>query len=342
MTERELPADLDEQIISQLETERAGIFQFEANIEQRWGYPLGLLHSLTILARRAGADWIRIMCGGDLARLRIDDRTISRLHMRACRTASEIFALLRTGHADGALGRWRTLHELAAVSRLIRKRGERVADRYLDSVAIQRYHGLREYQRHAPSLGLKRTSAEEARAINEHYQEVRRRYDEAGFRMLQERDFGWAHGFVGDANPNLEAIEREVDLHGFRPFYRLANQSIHAPAIGLLSALSDPFRAFPTMAAPSNAGLETPGQLSALHLVYITEALLLPAGSVLLKRRVWELDRSMLDPWQAGYLRIMGNLADTAQNGFTEVAKALRDEEGARLTRPAQAPPSSA
>jgi Family of unknown function (DUF5677) len=42
------------------------------------------------------------------------------LHARSLLVTSEIICLLRGGFADGALSRWRTLHELAVISTFIR------------------------------------------------------------------------------------------------------------------------------------------------------------------------------------------------------------------------------
>lgn len=326
---RGLPPNIDEQLISQFEGERAGLAWFEANIEERWGYPLDLLHALSIITRRAGQDWINSKGGGTLAGLSIDDLTVVRLHMRACRTTSEMVALLRAGHADGALSRWRTMHEIVVVTRLIRKHGERVAQRYHDSDAIHSFLAAQEYQKYAPNLGMERLPAAETRAIKKAYQDVQQRYGEKEFCILRERDFGWAHGFV-DASPKLDVLEREVDLLVFRPFYRLANRAIHAPAAGLHFALGDPSHLFPTMPAPSNAGLEIPGQLLSIYLVYMTEALLQPAGSILAERKSWRADERVLEPWQSAYLKIMGNLADTAKDAFGEAATVLLAEQAAK------------
>ena len=57
------------------------------------------------------------------------------LHARACRTALDVFHLLESGLAAGAMARCRTLHELAVISMVLREysshEGHGLAERFL-------------------------------------------------------------------------------------------------------------------------------------------------------------------------------------------------------------------
>ena len=46
-----------------------------------------------------------------------------RLHARSCQITMEILALLKSGFADGAHARWRTLHEIAVTALFIKQQG---------------------------------------------------------------------------------------------------------------------------------------------------------------------------------------------------------------------------
>jgi hypothetical protein len=78
-----------------------------------------------------------------------------RLHSRACLVASEVRALLASGHPFGAQARWRTLHELGVVAFILRMSDKEVAERYLlHEVAQADYNArdllrLRRWFRHA-------------------------------------------------------------------------------------------------------------------------------------------------------------------------------------------------
>jgi len=69
---------------------------------------------------------------------------LTRLHARALLTASEVLALLRTGHASGANARWRTMHEISVVAQFLSKHGGPTAERYLlfDVVAREKLHAI--------------------------------------------------------------------------------------------------------------------------------------------------------------------------------------------------------
>jgi Family of unknown function (DUF5677) len=82
-----------------------------------------------------------------------------RRQARGCLVASEVLALLRSGHASGAHARWRSLHEIAVVAGFIQD--QETARRYLSHGAIESYHAARDYQRHAKTLGYEPFSDEE-------------------------------------------------------------------------------------------------------------------------------------------------------------------------------------
>ena len=89
---------------------------FERRLFRRWRKALRLYETIMVAAQEAGADF------NDKYRAEArqqDDfvfEALVSLHGRASRITSETYALLRTGHADGAQARWRTLHELAVVA----------------------------------------------------------------------------------------------------------------------------------------------------------------------------------------------------------------------------------
>ena len=96
--------------------------QFLKRLYQVWGEPLSQLERLIVIATELG--------GCINSRLRAqepcpDPFTVevqTRLHARACQIAQEVLTLLSAGYADGAMGRWRSLHEVTVVAELHRTR----------------------------------------------------------------------------------------------------------------------------------------------------------------------------------------------------------------------------
>ncbi|WP_217430933.1 DUF5677 domain-containing protein [Sphingomonas bacterium] len=53
--------------------------------------------------------------------------TMLHLHARACQVVFEIITLMENGLADGAMARWRTLHEITVVATILAEHGEELA-----------------------------------------------------------------------------------------------------------------------------------------------------------------------------------------------------------------------
>jgi len=69
-----------------------------------------------------------------------------RLHIRACQVTNEIIILLENGYADGAMARWRTLHEIATVAAVIAKFGDELAERYVHYQIVESTKALTAYE----------------------------------------------------------------------------------------------------------------------------------------------------------------------------------------------------
>ena len=112
---------------------------FRRRLRSRWENPLHLLALQLGLATQFGADmakWLRSKAkDSDSALI----EALLHLHARACQVASEVEVLLEAGFADGALSRWRTLHEVTTVACFLHKHGNDAAQRYIDHLAVDSY-----------------------------------------------------------------------------------------------------------------------------------------------------------------------------------------------------------
>lgn len=121
--------------------QKEDIEQFRGRLEHRWGKGLAKLRMLlTIVGEWAqGAHEHRQHTnGGKLSRY---DDVMLRLHVRACQVTHEVIVLLENGLADGAMARWRTLHEITIVAAIVARFGDEIAERYTRQP--QRYLGVR-------------------------------------------------------------------------------------------------------------------------------------------------------------------------------------------------------
>lgn len=194
---------------------------------------------------------------------------LRRLHGRACRVASEVAALLRTGHAEGAFARWRTLHEINVTMQFLSEHGDDTATRYLLHTGARRPRLLAEYQRHVEQLeGTPFTAADEAEAESER-QALVARYGKG-----YDAEYGWAVAALGDKRPTFAKIEASLGMDHARPWYRLASEGSHAGARALEHVLPLPNGVEMLLAGPSDGGLYEPGAYTALTLVSAADCFL--------------------------------------------------------------------
>ena len=76
-----------------------------------------------------------------------------RQHANACRVTGEVEALLRSGYPDGALARWRSLHEIAVTSILIQRHGKDAAEDFIRCGLVEAVKGMETFQETAVAMG---------------------------------------------------------------------------------------------------------------------------------------------------------------------------------------------
>jgi hypothetical protein len=246
--------------------QRAG---FEVRLQDPWGPALDALESLYVASMESGEMYLERTADEANAE---DDHLFTALvgiHIRACHVASEIYALLRTGHASGALSRWRTLHELAVVMSFLSERGPDVAARYLEHEAIRTWHEAQDYQKFAGRLGEKRFPIAAMKEMD-----AARTVLIAKYGKPYDEDWGWAAHELKAKRPTFRDIEEAVELEHWRPHYRFASDSLHAGPKALFFRLGSDDAIETPIAGPSNLGLEDPGMGAAISLTISTATLL--------------------------------------------------------------------
>lgn len=260
-------SELHSRMQDMLEDQLRASQDFSNNIERLWGKPLALMQGLIVIAEEAAEGYLS-WCkeGGDAS---ITQEILLRIQAKSTQVSKEILALLRNGFADGAQGRWRTLHELSVVSAFIVQHGEGVALRYARHDAIELYKAAVQYNEFYARLGGEEISLEEMVAIKADYDELIELYGQN-----YKNDHGWAADALGIGRPTFRDIEASVSLDHYRPDYKSASANVHANPSGLFRRLG----LFPEediyLAGPSNLGLSDPAQLTIISLTQITTSML--------------------------------------------------------------------
>ncbi|MEM9419004.1 MAG: DUF5677 domain-containing protein [Planctomycetota bacterium] len=218
---------------------KANIQVFEGTVSQVWGKPLRTLYTILGIAQealyRVQDDEDRVLketdSVGDLETISMFWQSLTSLHIRACRTLAEILVLLEAGMADGAMARWRSLHEYAVtMSFIAEKRGD-IGKRYLLHSNIRKRAMARDIANHVPEEALDNQSDVE---LEQACQELTDTYG-----TPFKTPYGWAAEAMQQAKPTFWAIEKEMNMQGWRPYYGLANQSVHADPNGAVFSLAD-------------------------------------------------------------------------------------------------------
>ncbi len=247
------------------------IFQseFEERLFQHWGKALDLFQTILVVARDAG-DSIN-----QQQRQRADEEqdftfdVLSRLHARACLTASEVGVLLRSGYADAAMARWRTLHEITVVAGFLKRYDRQAAERYLLHEIVESLKAAEEYQHHYERLGDEPLDPEDLRWLRAQRDSLCERFGRAFGDV-----YGWAAAEFNGLSPSFKALEEAAGLDHLRPYYRMASHGVHSNPKGIKFSLglSKPQRFLLT--GPSNAGLCDPGHATLISLTNCTINLL--------------------------------------------------------------------
>jgi hypothetical protein len=256
---------------SATEANRAERTRFYSVIQDSWGAAIDLLEVLVDCYYEFGRDRLVRLSPHSTGDRGIRHRVLGRLHARSVRTANEVLCLLKAGLADGAMGRWRTLHEISVVASVLATHAPELAERYLLHRQVRAQRAMRDYRRHQLALRLAPISAREQKVADRPVQRLVKR-----FGREFEREYGWAFGHVKTTakhGPTFADLERDAELDKFRPIFGWASDSVHGGPKGLLS-LGVPTYAVDEFlyAAGSTSGLSDPGQNTALSIGHFVGA----------------------------------------------------------------------
>lgn len=293
----------------QAEYQRVNGERFRLGLAARWKQPFALLGMLVTIAREFGENVISETRDKSAGRENLIDVVI-RLHVRACQVTEEIRVLLAAGFADGAMARWRTLHEIAVAAMFIQQHGEVVAERYVLHQIVESRDALRVLVGREESLGEDPVDPNELAALNQRVAELVSRLGPPF-----ETTYGWAAGALDNTRPSFADIERGTNVGHWRPYYKLASHNVHSNPKGLFFKLGLVDKSGSILlAGASNFGLSLPGQSAAISLLQVCAAV------------------NQLHPGMDGIvlIRVMQLLCTEIAESFSSVQGQIADEEDAR------------
>ena len=241
---------------------------FRRRLARRWRLPLERLRMLLTVSQEFGSGINEQLRGNPNANQPHLVDVLTRSHARACQVTHEIVALLECGLADGAVARWRTLHEIAVVARFIAQHGEAVAERYAAHQAVESLRAATEYKRCQEALAYEPIEESELDGLRVAFDAVIVRYGSSF-----KNQYGWAAAHLGISDPKFAEIERAAGVGHLRAHYRMASHNVHANPKGVFFKLGLLDETQALLAGPSNAGLADPGHCAAISLAQVSAAL---------------------------------------------------------------------
>lgn len=197
---------------------------------------------------------------------------LSHIQARALLVTREILCLLKGGYPDGALARWRSLHEHSVHAVFIASQDQPTAMRFLaHAVFIARDNAI-EYNGYANRTNMTPFSDAKLAVLKQRCEGLVSYTGELGVKNGQ---YVWAAETLKNRRPNLRDLEKATGLDHWRIRYRWASLHTHAchrPPNALLGAAA--LKRVSFLVGPSDHGYSDPIQMAAISLQNCTTALL--------------------------------------------------------------------
>jgi hypothetical protein len=152
---------------------------------------------------------------------------LNRLFFKAIQVSNEIFYLLKGGFPNGALARWRSLHEITMTFVFLKNGPIELVGMYQDFDVIEKYRRLQSVVIHHKELGWP-APTEEVEILRLRTEEVKQKYgtDFAG-------SYGWTKLVLPKGKRTISGIEEYVGFNHIRSLYSYAGDDIHAGIGGI-------------------------------------------------------------------------------------------------------------
>lgn len=276
---------------------------FLRRLWRSWGKPLDALAMLVSLSAELGQeinDEARVQTSRRQS-LRVD--VLTRLHGRACQVSREVLLLLAHGYADGAVARWRCLHEIAVVMIFLMNQDVATLTRYVHHQAVDDWQSAQAYEVNAERMSYARFTPKELRNLEARHDAMILRYNKDF-----ASDYGWAAAALKKVRPSFRDIEAAAALSHWRTEYKAASSNVHAGPKGMYSRLgllgSDL-----VLAGASNLGLDTPGQNTAISLMQ-ANAVLLQLGANLDRIITMHAMQRLTEELEVGFQRVASRVSE--------------------------------
>lgn len=268
-----------------VEEDRLLTQEFESRLQQRWLNAFYNLSSVIKLSEETAMDIIdeymetkatKINKQGEYQVSVVFD-VLLKLYSKAITLSKEILLLLKSGYSDGAMSRWRSLHECNIYFSILslnyndQKFTENIVCKYLDYSKIEKYQEIMKYQKIDKKFKI---NSDDYKMIKSDYCDVLKQYGDEF-----SKPYSWAKElFPSKGRIYFSDLEKMAGIDHLSIYYKQASYHIHASPTGIYNSLGsikdEKTRQIGYIFGPSNYGLSIPGQLTLISLIQISISLL--------------------------------------------------------------------
>ena len=181
--------------------------KFSKSLNRLWGETLNQLKQIMVVCSDLGGIVNGRLRGQDPVSNPFTVEVQTRLHAKACYVSREITTLLSAGLAEGAIARWRTLHEIAVISFFVDD-NEDLAERYFFHEEVESLRAARQYNEHADRLGFEPITDAQLADMEAIVDELKRRFGKE-----YSKTYGWAANALRNPNRNWTFANLNFCVH---------------------------------------------------------------------------------------------------------------------------------
>lgn len=199
------------------------------------------------------------------------------LQARALQVAMEVLTLLESGLGQGALGRARTLHEIAVAACVLSEQERTgtnpdLAQRFLDHQIVSTHKDAKQYQVSADAIGYEKFTDDEMKEFEARFEYVKAKYGSAFC-----KDNGWAADLNNGLAPSFRRLEELANMSHLRSHYVWSSHEVHADSKGWQQNIGEWEGVRYRSTGGTLSGLADPAHMAAIALNNVTLSLIMSA-----------------------------------------------------------------
>lgn len=253
--------------LKRIDLERSDISDFQDSLYDTWKTPIDLTEILLGASQELSQNIIDQLTT-KRSTLNAKQNALLKLHARAIRIGREVLTLIKAGYPDGAIARWRSLHEIAVIAFFLQENKVVISKRFLEHQSIIQYKRALEFNKHCDMLGYHPIEGHELSGFKKEVDKLCKKYGNSF-----SNDYGWLPKNQFPKKRNFYELEKRIKIDWLRPYFSLACDALHGGSKGFYClGLTDDLQDY-LFSGYSSIGLNDPIRNTAISINQISVTL---------------------------------------------------------------------